>query len=178
MSTSVQTGSRWGVALLAAPLLLLIAVVALVARGSNENLVGYQAVPGGGTNVSQGPVKLDDVWLDAPHGVAVGGDAGLRLTLIDTSGAPDADLTGVTSPDVRHAVMRLGGHVVRDIRIPSSGDPVNMEWGRDSGIELTGFTHAVTAGYYIPLTLHYADGTSQELQVVAGPLGGVTGSQA
>lgn len=165
----------WGVLL---PLLaMLLVAVALFTRGTNDSYVGYTAVPAGGVNVTRGDVTVDDAWVDAPHGVTAQADTPLRLTLVDTTHAPNLSLTGVTSPEIKGAALRQLGRTVHAIRVPADGNPVNLEWSGPSGITLLGLRHPLPAGAYLPITLHYSDGTSQALQVGAGPLGGISAQQ-
>ena len=163
---------HWAV-LLVLPVMLLVAV-ALFSRPWNASYVGYTAVPAGGANVTQGDVTVDDAWVDAPHGVTAHADTPLRLTLVDTTHAPDLALTGVTSPEIKGATLRQFGRTVHAIRVPADGNAVNLEWRGPSGITLLGLRHPLPTSAYLPITLHYSDGTSQALQVVAGPLGGIS----
>lgn len=128
--------------------------------------------PPGGTNLTTGAPTVDDAWLDAPHGVTAGGAAPLRATLVNTTHEPGLALTAVTSPAIRGAVLRQSGRDVHEIRVPTDGNAVDLEWSGLSGITLVGVRHSLRAGSYLPITLHYSNGTSQSLQVVAGPLGG------
>jgi hypothetical protein len=56
-------------------------------------------------SVGLAAVAVDDVWIDATHGVRAGHDAALRLSLTDDSSRPDA-LVGVTAPFARSADRR------------------------------------------------------------------------
>ncbi len=125
------------------------------------------ALPAGGVNATVGQIHLDDVWLDAPHGVAAGTSAPLRLVLANDSTTTDA-LVRVSTPVAGRVTLVRDGHPVDRVDLPA-GQQVNMEW--DTGVLLQDLRRPMPRGQPFPVTLSFARAGAVTVSVTAGPLG-------
>ncbi|TDO51749.1 copper(I)-binding protein [Kribbella sp. VKM Ac-2527] len=126
----------------------------------------FQDLPGGGVDAESGQVRIDDMWVDGPHGLTAGGSAPLRLAI--TNASPTADtLVGVSTPIAERAVLEQNGQPVAGIALPASGFD-DLEWR--TGVELEGLRTSLAAGTYIPVTLRFAHAAPVTVRAAIGPL--------
>jgi copper(I)-binding protein len=151
--------------LLAVSLLAMVLLAGCGAGISDDPQPMY--VPSGGVDARTGTIRVDDIWLDAPQGVAAGGRAWLRLDLANDGLSGDA-LVGVSTPVARWVTLHHGDRLVRHIALPV-GEPADLE--TTNGIELAGFRHAVKPATWFPVTLRFAHAGVLTVDVAVGPLG-------
>jgi hypothetical protein len=148
---------------------VLLLVLALASGCAYATQTTGPYVPRGGVDAHNATLDVDDVWVEAPHGVAAGSRANLRLSISNEYGARDA-LVGVRAPFAAHVQLRLGGRDVGRIPIPPYAS-VNLQRGRSAGVRLDGFRRAVEAGRWVSIRLLFSRSAPIALQVTLGPLG-------
>lgn len=142
------------------PTRLLKALPALLAlvllAGCNASFAkmarGVDTVPGGGNDGIVHLIRLDDVYVWAPHSVPTGGDAPLHVELSNATHERD-ELVGVTAGGVRQVELRWHGRRVHDIAVPAEGQ-TNLEWHTD--LLLDGARTRLHPGDTVPVTFHFA----------------------
>lgn len=126
-------------------------------------------VPRGGVDGRTDSIIVDDVWIDAPHGVPAGANTSLRLDLSNESGRNDA-LVGVSTPIAERVTLHRNGESVDRIAVrPHSS--TNLEWVDD--VRLDHLRHAIQPGRWFPVTLRFAWSAPLRIRVTAGPVGTV-----
>lgn len=156
------------------PMLLALAVGA---GGCGSGYDGKDYVPSGGVDAGNGRIILNDVWIDGPHGLPAGADAGLRLDLANDSYRPDA-LTGVSVPLAQHARLMLHGKPVRRIRVGAWGDR-DLEWrSQRNGVELLGLRRALKPGQWFYATFRFQHSAPVRMQITVAPLAPEAGPPA
>lgn len=124
-----------------------------------------QSVPGDGVNTSVGPMVLDDVYVEAPHGVAAGASAPLRVALTNEAGRPDA-LVRVSTPAAHRVELLRDGHPVDRLVVPAHGQ-TNLE--RRTGLRLDGVRHTLRYGrQWFPVTFHFARAGTVTVPITLG----------
>lgn len=126
----------------------------------------FQDLPSGGVDARTGQLVIDDIWIDAPHGLTAGANAPLRLTMTNESATGDA-LVGVSVPDAAHTVIQSNGHTVASIVLPA-GSQIDLE--SRTGVDLEGFRQSFIPGQRIPVTLTFAQAAPVTVQATVGPL--------
>lgn len=122
--------------------------------------------PQGGDDAHAGPVRLDDIWLDGPQGVAAGEDAPLHLTIANDSARPDA-LVKVTTPAAERVVLERDGHTVQRLAAPARR-LVDLE--RYRSVLLHDVRRPLHVGEWFPVTFDFAHAGEVTVSVTVGPL--------
>jgi copper(I)-binding protein len=150
-------------------LALLLFVVTLVFGPWAQGYGGKNYVVEGGVDATNGTIRVDDVWVDAPAGVRMGAQASLQVQLTNDSGHSDA-LLGVSTPMVTHVQLKLHDKPVRRLLL-KPWTARNLEWHSDgAGIELVGWQRPLKTGQWFPVTFRFQHSSPITVQITAGPL--------
>jgi hypothetical protein len=148
---------------------LVLLVLAVGAGGCGSGYDGENYVPSGGVDAGNRGIRLDDVWIDGPNGVAAGATTGLRLYLANDSFHRDA-LTGVTVSIARRSRLMLNGRPVRRIPV-GAWSARDLEWrSHRDGVELSGLRRAVRPGQWFFATFRFLHSRPVTVQVTVAPL--------
>ena len=150
-------------------MLLILVVTALVFSARAQGYDGKDYTANGGVDATNGTIRVDDTWVDAPSGVSTGAHANLRLQLANDSGRGDA-LQGVSTPVAAQVRLTLHGKPVRSLHLkPWSAR--DLEWPTHGiGIELVGVNRPLQVGQWFPVTFRFQHSRPITMQITAGPL--------
>ena len=164
-STPTPYRSTYAVVLM----LLLLVVTPLVFGALVHGYDGKNYTASGGMDATNGTVRVDDAWVDAPAGVSTGAHADLRLQLANDSGRGDA-LQGVSTPVAAQVRLLLHGKPVQSLHLKPWSAP-DLEWPtHGAGIELVGVNRPLKAGQWFPVTFRFQHSRPITMQITAGPL--------
>jgi copper(I)-binding protein len=150
-------------------LLPLVLVVTLVFAAAARNYDGKDYTANGGVDATNGTIRVDDAWVEAPTGMTAGAHADLRLQLVNDSARGDA-LQGISTPVADHVRLILRGQPVRRFRL-TPWSARNLEWSTPgTGLELVGVTRPLQPGQWFPVTFRFQRSRPITMQITAGPL--------
>lgn len=151
-------------------MLLVLVVIALFGAAAGRGYDGKDYVSGGGTDATNGTIRVNDAWLDVPTGVAPGAQAPLRVELANDSGRQDS-LRVVSTPVAAVVRLVLHGKPVRRIGL-APWSARDLEWPTGgAGIQLVHLNRPLRAGQWFPITFRFQHSAPITLQITAGPLG-------